>query len=269
MRFTPDNSVDFEKRLQQADLSLFDPITTSATADDRRSLLALQAAVRLPGYAYLEIGSERGGSLQTHLADPWCAAIFSIDLRVSSVPDARGTGFVYHDNTTAHMIAGLTKYYGKTVDKILTFDHRAAEVSTVKITPAPHLIFIDGEHTRKAVTTDFADARRFASSETLIAFHDAQLVHIGIKDCLNTLEREGIPSHSAGLPGAVYVIAIGPNARERIEKIQIQHTPPDTFFRRAPAYLRNHKRQLRRQKRLLRSQKLRLLLRRLRQKLLN
>ncbi len=268
MNFVPKNSVEFEKRLQQADLSLFDPITTSATTDDRRSLLALQAAIRRPDYAYLEIGSERGGSLQTHLADPWCTAIFSIDLRVSSVPDARGTGFVYHDNTTAHMIADLTKYYGNVVDKILTFDHRAAEVSTVKITPPPHLIFIDGEHTRKAVTTDFADARRFASPEALIAFHDAQLVHLGIKDCLQTLEQEGLPFHSACLAGAVYVIAIGPDARERIEKIQIEHTPPDIFFRHAPAYLRNQKRQLRRQRRQLRYQKLRLLLRRIRQKLL-
>ncbi len=259
------HSEDIETRLKQADLSLFEAINTSATVEDRRSLIALQAATRHPGYTYLEIGSEMGGSLQSHLIDPWCQTIFSIDLRVSTVNDIRGKGFSYHENTTARMIAGLKVHFGESAHKIKSFDSSARDVPTSAIQPPPSLIFIDGEHTHEGVLRDFADARRFAAPNALIAFHDAQIIHTAIQDCLNILQKEGVSFHSAALAGAVYAIAIGPHAHDQIEKIPIPQSPPHVFFKTAPSYL---KAETRRYRGMIRRSKFRQFLRRIRQKLL-
>jgi hypothetical protein len=56
---------------------------TQLSENDRISLLTLQAAVRerYAEYAYLEIGSFRGGSLQPFLVDDCCTTLYSIDPR--------------------------------------------------------------------------------------------------------------------------------------------------------------------------------------------
>ncbi len=234
----------FEERLARSDTTLFEPISISASPEDQRSLLALHQVVRHPGYSYLEIGSEHGGSLQTHLADPWCSTVFSIDLRVGNVPDVRGSVFSYHGVTTARMIDGLSQHYATSLSKLRTFDFPASEVPVEAIVPAPSLVFIDGEHTNKAVQEDFAVCRRFIASGGLIAFHDAQLVHQGIRGCLKTLKREGRNFHAVGLAGAVFVVAIGADAQERLSRIKIAQVDSAEFFLDAPAYLRQARKEL-------------------------
>ena len=59
---------DFEAQINRLDVALFGHIFSATTQEDKRSLLAVQRAVRelkaAQGYVYLEIGSYLGGSLQ-------------------------------------------------------------------------------------------------------------------------------------------------------------------------------------------------------------
>src|SRR4051812_12044666 len=91
----------FEDRIAELDLSLFDVIPSQSTSDDKGSLLALQLAVRdaVGEYTYLEIGSYLGGSIQPHLLDPECRKIYSIDKRPRSQPDERGIDYIYENNS--------------------------------------------------------------------------------------------------------------------------------------------------------------------------
>jgi hypothetical protein len=84
------------QRIEELSVDLFDGIPSQTSLADRRSLLAVQRATarRHPEYAYLEIGSHLGGSIQPYLLDPRCSAISSIDPRPSEQPDDRSPGFV-------------------------------------------------------------------------------------------------------------------------------------------------------------------------------
>jgi Methyltransferase domain len=230
---TSDQEAEWAERLRRLDTSLWAAIPSSASTEDRRSLLALQAASRHEGYAYLEIGSEAGGSLQSHLRDPWCGAVLSIDLRVEVARDVRGTRQWYKDNTTAAMVAGLERAYPGSCAKLRTFDMAARDVPADRIAPAPVLLFIDAEHTRAAVREDFAFARRVAAPEAWIAFHDADLIHEGIRDCLADLGRDQAPHAAARLEGDVFVIALGADAARRLGGLAVERIAPEEFFRNA------------------------------------
>ena len=100
-----------QRMIDDADIDVF---KFGITADgDRKSLLSIQNIVRRvrPGYTYIEIGSDAGGSLYTHLLDPKCDLVISVDLRPGAQPDERGVSFDYGgNNTTANMIANLEQY---------------------------------------------------------------------------------------------------------------------------------------------------------------
>lgn len=201
---------EFSSRLARCDLELFAAVPAETTEQDRRALLALHAAVRAAGdYAYLEIGSHLGGSLQAHCADPRCRRIYSIDKRPAQQPDIRGIAYRYDGNSSARMLAGLRAVFGDRVDRIVTFDCDAAEVPPGAIADRPRLCFIDGEHTTAAVRRDFAFCRSVVAADGIIAFHDAQLLHAGIAACRAQLVREGVSFRAMKLPGAVYALLLG------------------------------------------------------------
>lgn len=208
-------------------------VPTAATKADCRSLLALQLVAREPGYTYLEIGSEKGGSLQAHLADPWCVKVFSIDLRVENVDDFRGKHNFYNGNTTASMRSDLEKVFdpGK-MEKLLTFDMEALRVPRDSLMPAPSLIFIDAEHTDHAAYSDFIWALKTVDAKGWIAFHDAHLVCGGIRRALNKLSSLGLKFEAGRFPhSSVFVVALGSDAVTRLSKISIQLAEPDSFLR--------------------------------------
>src|SRR2546425_13216515 len=97
---------DFDDRISRLDLSLFSRIESQSTANDRRSLLAVQLVVRQrqSEYCWLEIGSHLGGSLQALMVDPRCTRVISIDPRPSVQPDERGQDFRYVENSTQRML---------------------------------------------------------------------------------------------------------------------------------------------------------------------
>ncbi|MEN9778188.1 MAG: hypothetical protein RJB04_1943 [Verrucomicrobiota bacterium] len=201
----------FQSRLQSLDIGLFDKVDSQSSDDDKKSLLALQWAVhdRVGEYCYLEIGSHLGGSLQTHVLDPKCRKIYSIDPRPLIVSDKREGEFVYENNSTARMLGNLQPLADDLMSRIVCFDSDATKVPLSSIVEKPHLCFIDGEHTDKAVLSDFKFCLSIAHPDSVIAFHDAGLLAVGLNKIELELESKGIPFKGVKLCGEVYAIGLG------------------------------------------------------------
>jgi hypothetical protein len=141
---------------------------------------------------YLEIGSHLGGSLQPHLADDRCKRIYSIDSRPSQQPDDRARDHVeyYEDNSTERMlnILGSTGYGD--VAKIECFDLDASEVESSKIISSPRIAFIDGEHTKRAVISDFQFCTKVISKDGVVLFHDFYIIYPALLEIFDQLDKQ-------------------------------------------------------------------------------
>jgi hypothetical protein len=222
---------DFRERLASLDTTLFDGIESQMTQDDRRSVLAVQKAVREhgDGYSYLEIGSYVGGSIQPHLLDPSCRRIYSIDKRPRSPKDDRGIPFVYPDNTTERMIELLTKVSPGGVQKVDCFEGDASEVDISAIRQRPNLCLIDGEHTEEAVLSDFRFCASVLAPDGAILFHDANVVFTALEKIVTALREEGRRFSAYVLPTTVFVIELDECALHRTPDLQrllvVNHIP--------------------------------------------
>lgn len=200
----------FAERLARPDLSLFEGIPSQTSENDRRSLLALQEAVRSRGtYAYLEIGSHLGGTIQPFLPDDSCTHVFSIDRRPLSQPDERGPAYDYPANSTAHMLALLGELSPGGVAKVRCWDADARDVDPATVFPKPALCFVDGEHTDRAVRSDAAFCMRLLAGSGVLAFHDAPVVYNGLFEVVEELGRGETPFVAYHLPDTVFVIELG------------------------------------------------------------
>jgi len=201
----------FEKRIEGIDTDLFAMISSQTTDDDRRTLLSIQRSIRKNGeYAYMEIGSHLGGTIQPHYLDPRCSLIYSIDKRPRFQPDERGCNFEYPDNSTERMLDYIEKSFpGLNINKIKTFDCDAGNVSSSEITKSPVFCFIDGEHTNSAAYTDFISCLELCHPNAVIAFHDSQYIFEGIRRVKKHLVRRGIRFRGLMLGGSVYGILLG------------------------------------------------------------
>lgn len=226
---------DFELRLEQLDIGLFQPISTQTSRGDKRSLLKLQACLRQQGvYRYLEIGSHLGGTLQPHYVDPRCERIFSIDKRPASQPDERGIVYEYRDNSTARMRDNLrTEYPQADHDRLVTFDCDASDVNPTDITPRPEFCFIDGEHTNPAVLSDFAFCRQVCDDNAVIAFHDTCFVFEGVRQIKRELTAEGVRFTGVKLGGSVYAILLGTACDRYLSALQPLVEDETAYFERA------------------------------------
>lgn len=206
----------FAERLSRQDLSLFAGIASQTSENDRRSLLALQEAVRSRGpYAYLEIGSHLGGTIQPFLPDGSCTHVFSIDRRPLRQPDERGPDYAYPANATAQMLALLADLSPQGVAKVRCWDADARDVDPATVLPRPTLCFVDGEHTDRAVRSDAAFCLRVLGGSGVLAFHDASVVYNGLSGIVEELGRAGIPFVAYHLPDTVFVIELGDVAIHR------------------------------------------------------
>ncbi len=203
----------FSARVNRLDTTLFDAIPSESTPWDRQSLLACQSAVRMrwSPYVYLEIGSHLGGSLQAHVLDPRCAAAHSIDPRPSVQPDARGQHFGYPGNSTARMLANLGAAGGD-IPRVVCHEQTVAGLDPAAIVPAPHLCFVDGEHTDEAVLVDFAFCQRVVAPGGLIVFHDAHIIYNALGAIVASLDRTGTTYRACHLPDSLFAIELGDGA---------------------------------------------------------
>lgn len=198
------------ERIETLSVDLFDGIRSQTSLADRRSLLAVQRATarRHPEYAYLEIGSYLGGSIQPYLLDPRCSAIYSIDPRPIEQPDDRSPGFVvrYPENSTERMLANLRKLDPERVSVIRCFDSDASAVDPARIAVRPQIALIDGEHTRTAVLSDYAFCRKVLAPEGMILFDDFPIVYPAVLEITRALRKEGQGFVTARLEGKVFAL---------------------------------------------------------------
>ena len=195
-------------RIAALDTTLLSSIESQTTEPDRRSLLALHAAVAERGpFRYLEIGSHLGGSLQALVADARCAEIISVDTRPASQPDDRGETFHYEDNSTERMLRLLDEVPGADVSKVRTFEVGTDELRPSELPGAPALCLIDGEHTNEAALTDARFCLEAVGESGVIAFHDSNVVQAAIDDFVRSLGER--PHAAFQLPDSVAVVQVG------------------------------------------------------------
>jgi hypothetical protein len=213
------------RRIAGLDDTLFDVVESQTTVNDRRSLLALHhAAARLTGggFAYLEIGSHLGGSLQVLVRDRRCERIFSIDARPDTVPDERGYAFSYPANSTARMVAELSTVRGADLDKLRTIDASTATLDPQLFDARPSLCFVDAEHTDEAVRRDGHFCRNLLGEAGVLAFHDAYVVYRGLSAFLDDLSRSSVEHHVLFLPDTLLVVEFGDARLLRLPQIRKQ-----------------------------------------------
>jgi len=204
---------EFERQIGRLNVQLFSTVETQANEGDKKSWLALQRAVRRSNgkYAYLEIGSYVGGSIQPHLLDPNCAKIFSIDKRTFETPDDRASldyAYQYENNVTERMLQNLRLVDSNQMSKIVCFDSDACEVSPAAIEQPADICFIDGEHTKAAVLSDFQFCLKVCAPNAAIYFHDADVIYPALAEIEQSLRTRNIPFVGLKLLGATYLIAL-------------------------------------------------------------
>lgn len=211
---------------------MFEAVSTQLFPDDRRSILAVQEFVarHFGTYSYLEVGSFLGGSLQPHLADGRCVAVYSVDPRPPRQPDERGEQFEYPDNTTQRMLETLRPHYSDQLEKLTCFDLDVSTVPHDAITVAPRLVLIDGEHTDDAVLSDFHAALALADRPCVVMFDDAHIVYRGIRRCVQSLEERGDAHRTYVLPSKIAIIEVGGLDLYRAPEILDLLASPESYF---------------------------------------
>ena len=198
------------------DISIFQ-VATETTPNDRQSFLLLQKVVRnaYPGYDYLEIGSHIGGSLSPHLVDPKCTSVISIDPRPAAQSDERGLMAEYPGNTTQRMLKELESAADATsLAKLRTFDADASQIEPDRDRSNVRLALIDAEHTNRAAFRDFLFALRMVERDSIIAFHDANILVDAIGNIETFLTYSRMNFRSYYLPDCVFAISFGIFAKE-------------------------------------------------------
>lgn len=201
------------EKLYECDPVIYAPVTTDLSYGDRRSFLAILAALRdlRTPYAYLEIGSAQGGSLQPLLIEPLCEKIYSIDSRpVEQPPDERDyADWKWQSWTTQDMLDNLRPLHRLALSKLETFDSDSRHLDPTLIRQPPRLCFIDAEHTDAAAFDDFRFCLSVASPDALFLFHDVQIVFRGIAKCIKHLKQSEIAFRFYLLPGNLALIEMG------------------------------------------------------------
>jgi Methyltransferase domain len=219
--------VDVEERIESLDVSLFEAVPSQSYPEDRKSLLLLQRCLRRRGtYTYLEIGSHLGGTLQSHLVDGRCQRIYSIDKRPIEQADEYSGACYYPGNSTHRMLDGLQAAYpDSSIQKIETFDADAREIDPAAIPLKPEFCFIDGEHTDKAVASDFNFCLKVCHPDGIIAFHDANVITDELMRIKRRLNESKVRFRGFLLPRHVYVILLnGAIDNAEIEAASIEET---------------------------------------------
>jgi hypothetical protein len=163
-------------------------------------------AARSGQFAYLEIGSYLGGSLQVMIRDPRCHCIMSIDPRLAEAP-GKDSVVKYDHNSTAHMRELLARVPGADLDKLVTLDKRAEDVTQDELPTRPNLCFVDGEHTDEAVLRDAELCASAIRGNGVIAFHDYAFVRSGIHAFVRDHWHD--ISTALGIAGIVFAVEMG------------------------------------------------------------
>jgi hypothetical protein len=213
----PAASPDFLARL---DTNVF-KIESQSSEADKVSFLRLQAVVSetVSQYVYLEIGSHMGGTLLPYLLDPNCHKVISIDLRPQSQKDERARRFYYAPDAEGEMLARLKEAAGDlALTKVSTFDCDIKDVDP-KALPTVHIALVDGEHTNTACFSDADCLLNVVNSDSIVVFHDANLVIDAILNFERMLSRMKLKHFLLFLPHCVAAIGLGKMAETVRDKL--------------------------------------------------
>ncbi len=186
-------------------------VTSQTSDNDRLSLLVLQACIResLGTYAYLEIGSYLGGTLLPFVQDQHCQCIYSIDKRGMLQHDERGVVYSYIANSSRRMLDGLSRHCSREdLDKVRCIDGISRELDTAQFEPIDFCL-IDGEHTDQSAWEDFQLCLHVSRPDSVIVFHDADIVYKGIGRVIQYLEDQTYSFNAYHLPDVLFVIELG------------------------------------------------------------
>jgi hypothetical protein len=202
-------------RIEKLNISVFDAVPSQTSVGDRRSLLAVQRAIAKmhAEYIYLEIGSHLGGTIQPYLADDRCKRIYSIDPRPLQQPDDRSSGYIaYYDNNSSEKMLSMLANTGLgDVRKIESIDLDASEVEPSRIMGSPLIAFIDGEHTKKAVLSDFHFCSQIICKDGVVLFHDFFIIYPAILQICNHLSKQNCIYFPVKLEDNVFAIFFDEN----------------------------------------------------------
>lgn len=204
----------FQKKIDTLDISIFSGVPSQTTDADRRSLLAIQRAVAASHsiYAYLEIGSHLGGTIQPYLADSRCGRIFSLDPRPAAQPDDRRPGHIarYENNSSQRMLEMLAGAGLGDIGRISCIELDSSQVAPEMIAPAPTIAFIDGEHTARAVVADFNFCRQVLRPDGVVVFHDFSILYRPLFAMLRSWRRQKLPWAIVRLPDNLLAVFFDP-----------------------------------------------------------
>jgi Methyltransferase domain len=220
------------ERVVALDPHLYGFIHSQSSPADRRSLLALHSACAqaYKTFTYLEIGSHRGGSLQSLVVDERCTQIVSVDLRPETTPDDRGKLIAYPGNSTQRMLDDLSAIPGADLRKLQTIDAATPDIDPASVTVTPALSFIDGEHTYRAALQDARFCRAVMGGHGCIVFHDIDIVAGAASDFIADLRRDGIEPVAYPLPDQLFAVEMPPGHLHCTPAIQeLVHEPQETF----------------------------------------
>jgi hypothetical protein len=104
------------------------------------------------------------------------------------------------------MFEFLRKIGPEQLGKISYFEVDARDVDRDAIPEPPDFCFIDGEHTDKAVLSDFEFCLSVCAPNAAICFHDCAVVFRPLKAILTSLEERGIDFTARKLAGETFGI---------------------------------------------------------------
>jgi len=209
-------------------------IESQTSTQDRISLLAAQGLARSSRgeYAYLEIGSFRGGTLVPYLLDPSCKHVVSIDKRPDGQPDERARYFSYQGVTTKGMVEQLRRFVPLTgLGKLATFDADASQISPAAIGVPIDVALIDGEHTNVATFSDFMSLFPALTPDAMVVFHDANLILDAIRNVECFLRYSGVSYRTFFLHHVVAMIALRGSQAAAAERLALLAHDPVAFAR--------------------------------------
>jgi hypothetical protein len=114
------------------------------------------------------------------VVDRRCQQIYSIDKRPPVQADEM-RGKESYNTSTQQMMDGLRNAFPEIqLEIIKTFDSDASELDPAQFILKPNFCFIDGEHTNRAVLSDFSFCLGVCAPDAAIALHDANIIYASL-----------------------------------------------------------------------------------------
>jgi hypothetical protein len=129
------------------------------------------------------------------------------------------------------MVDGLRKHLPENdLAKLQTFDLDASAVPRSSVARAAQLALIDGEHTNIATVSDFLSICPFLASDSIVVFHDSNLIFDAITHIEQFLNYSRIPFQTVFLPDVVAAIALRGMADALLSETAGIALPRDQFI---------------------------------------